>query len=112
MDIYNKNKCPHCLSDLTDEVHSQIKDKLVAKKTEQESTFPEISERIKAHEKDLSSVETDSSEAKGKYYQIDAQITSVNREIADLSRQGNRASDKHLTEVINNIKAAFIQPSF
>jgi DNA repair exonuclease SbcCD ATPase subunit len=105
LDIYNKNKCPHCLSDLTDEVHSQIKDKLVAKKTEQESAFPAISERIKSHEKDLSLVETESSEAKGKYYQIDAQITSVKREIADLSRQGNRTSDKHLTEVINNIKA-------
>jgi exonuclease SbcC len=105
LDIYNKNKCPHCLSDLTDEVHSQIKDKLVAKKTEQESAFPAISERIKSHEKDLSLVETESSEVKGKYYQIDAQITSVKREIADLSRQGNRTSDTHLTEVINNIKA-------
>lgn len=105
LDIYNKNKCPHCLSDLTDEVHSQIKDKLVAKKTEQESAFPAISERIKSHEKDLLLVETESSEVKGKYYQIDAQITSVKREIADLSRQGNRTSDKHLTEVINNIKA-------
>lgn len=105
LDIYNKNKCPHCLSDLTDEVHSQIKDKLVAKKTEQESAFPAISERIKAHEKDLASVETESSEAKGKYYQIEAQITAVKREISDLSRQGNQTSDKHLTEVINNIKS-------
>jgi len=105
LDIYNKNKCPHCLSDLTDEVHSQIKDKLVAKKTEQESAFPAISERIKVHEKDLSAVETESSEAKGKYYQIEAQITAVKREISDLSRQGNQASDKHLTEVINNIKS-------
>jgi DNA repair exonuclease SbcCD ATPase subunit len=105
LDIYNKNKCPHCLSDLTDEVHSQIKDKLVSKKAEQESAFPEISERIKAHENSLSSVENESSEAKGKYYQIEAQITAVKREISDLSRQGNQTSDKHLTEVINNIKS-------
>ena len=104
LDIYNKNKCPHCLSDLTDEVHSQIKDKLVAKKAEQESAFPEISEKIKLHEKDLSAVENESSEAKGKYYQIEAQITAIKREITDLSRQGNQTSDKHLTEVINNIK--------
>jgi DNA repair exonuclease SbcCD ATPase subunit len=105
LDIYNKNKCPHCLSDLTDEVHSQIKDKLVAKKVEQESAFPEIAENIRAHEKTLSSVENESSEAKGKYYQIEAQITATKREISELSRQGNQTSDKHLTEVINNIKA-------
>lgn len=104
LDIYNKNKCPHCLSDLTDEVHSQIKDKLVAKKTEQESAFPEISNIIKAHEKALSEVESESSEAKEKYYQIEAQITAVKREVSELSRQGNQTSDKHLTEVINNIK--------
>ena len=104
LDIYNKNKCPHCLSDLTDEVHSQIKDKLVAKKAEQESAFPEISDRIKVHEKTLSSVENESGEAKGKYYQIEAQITAVKREVSELSRQGNQTSDKHLTEVINNIK--------
>lgn len=105
LDIYNKNKCPHCLSDLTDEVHSQIKDKLVAKKVEQESAFPEIAEKIKAHETTLSSIENESSEAKGKYYQIEAQITATKREISDLSRQGNQTSDKHLTEVINNIKS-------
>ena len=104
LDIYNKNKCPHCLSDLTDEVHSQIKDKLVAKKAEQESAFPEISDRIKAHEKTLSAVENESGEAKGKYYQIEAQITAAKREVSELSRQGNQTSDKHLTEVINNIK--------
>jgi DNA repair exonuclease SbcCD ATPase subunit len=77
---------------------------LVAKKAEQESAFPEISDRIKAHEKTLSAVENESGEAKGKYYQIEAQITAAKREVSELSRQSNQTSDKHLTEVINNIK--------
>jgi DNA repair exonuclease SbcCD ATPase subunit len=104
LDIYNKNKCPHCLSDLTDEVHSQIKDKLIVKKIDQESAFPQIKDLIQVQEKSLSVIETESSEAKSKYYQVDAQITSINREISDLSRQGTRTSDKHLVEVIQNIK--------
>jgi DNA repair exonuclease SbcCD ATPase subunit len=104
LDIYNKNKCPHCLSDLTDEVHSQIKDKLIVKKIDQESAFPQINDLIQVQEKSLSTIETESSEAKSKYYQVDAQITSIKREISDLSRQGTRTSDKHLVEVIQNIK--------
>jgi DNA repair exonuclease SbcCD ATPase subunit len=104
LDIYSKNKCPHCLSDLTDEVHSQIKDKLIVKKTDQESIFPQIKDLIQVQEKSLSAIETESSEAKSKYYQVDAQITAVKREISDLSKQGNRTSDKHLVEVIQNIK--------
>ena len=39
LDLYNKNKCPHCLSDLTDEIHSQIKDKLLKLKESQESSI-------------------------------------------------------------------------
>lgn len=104
LDIYNKNKCPHCLSDLTDEVHSQIKDKLIVKKIDQEASFPQIKDLIQVQEKSLSTIETESSEAKSKYYQVDAQITSIKREISDLSRQGTRTSDKHLVEVIQNIK--------
>lgn len=105
LDIYNKNKCPHCLSDLTDELHSQIKDKLIAKKSEQEAAFPTIAESIKTQEKELSTIENESNNVKSKYYQIDAQITAIKREISDLSRQSNQTSDKHLAEVINNIKA-------
>lgn len=105
LDIYNKNKCPHCLSDLTDEVHSQIKDKLIAKKSEQESAFPTISQRIKEQEASLTSIENEANAAKSNYYKIDAQISAVKREISDLSRQSSQTSDKHLAEVINNIKA-------
>jgi DNA repair exonuclease SbcCD ATPase subunit len=104
LDLYNKNKCPHCLSDLTDEIHSQIKDKLLKLKESQESSIPDISQTIKSNEFDLSSIESNQNKAKDRFYKIDAQVSTVKREIQQLSQQGKQTSDKHLVEVIKNIE--------
>jgi DNA repair exonuclease SbcCD ATPase subunit len=104
LDLYNKNKCPHCLSDLTDEIHSQIKDKLLKLKESQESSIPDISQTIKSNESSLSLIESDQNKAKDKFYKIDAQVSTVKREIQQLSQQGKQTSDKHLVEVIKNIE--------
>ena len=104
LDLYNKNKCPHCLSDLTDEIHSQIKDKLLKLKESQESSIPNISQTIKSNESGLSLIEADQNKAKDKFYKIDAQVSTVKREIQQLSQQGKQTSDKHLVEVIKNIE--------
>ena len=104
LDLYNKNKCPHCLSDLTDEIHSQIKDKLLKLKESQESSIPNISQIIKSNESGVSLIEADQNKAKDKFYKIDAQVSTVKREIQQLSQQGKQTSDKHLVEVIKNIE--------
>jgi len=104
LDLYNKNKCPHCLSDLTDEIHSQIKDKLLKLKETQETSIPDISEKIKGFESTLSTIDNNQSQAKDKFYKIDAQLSAAKREIQQLSQQGKQTSDKHLVEVIKNIE--------
>lgn len=104
LDIYSKNKCPHCLSDLTDELHVQIKDKLQAKKTEQENQIPTISAQVSEKETSLKKLEESQNSAKSDYYSIDATITTLNRELTSLKTQTKKTTDHHLTEVINNIK--------
>ena len=56
LDIYAKNKCPHCLSDLTDSLHIQIKDKLEAKKVEQENNLPSLLKVASVKETDLRTI--------------------------------------------------------
>ena len=111
LDIYAKNKCPHCLSDLTDELHIQIKDKLQAKKTEQESQIPSISEVVTAKETELRQIEESQNSVKSEYYSIDANITTLNRELSSLKTQTTKTTDHHLAEVINNIKAEISETS-
>lgn len=104
LDLYSKNKCPHCLSDLTDEIHIQLKDKLVAVKVKKEEEIPPIIQSIKENELSLKAIETSQNDAKSKFYQIDAAITSLKRELQALQVTKTQTSDHHLSEVIKNIK--------
>jgi DNA repair exonuclease SbcCD ATPase subunit len=105
LDIYSKNKCPHCLSDLTDTLHLQIKEKLVSKKEEQQNLVPSINSTLEKLASSLSEVETQQGNSKSEFYKIDAELTSTQRELSNLSKQNSQTSDKHLTEVIDNIRA-------
>jgi exonuclease SbcC len=105
LDLYNKNKCPHCLSDLTDEIHGQIKEKLLKLKETQEASIPTVSQTIKGFESTLSTIDSNQNLAKDKFYKIDAQLSAAKREIQQLSQQGKQTSDKHLVEVIKNIES-------
>lgn len=111
LDIYSKNKCPHCLSDLTDELHVQIKDKLQAKKAEHENMLPNLSEDLTVYENQLREIETSQNSVKTDYFQIDATITSLNRELSSLKTQTTKTTDHHLAEVIKNIKAEISETS-
>ena len=105
LDIYSKNKCPHCLSDLTDTLHLQIKDKLIAKKQEQQDLVPSINESLETLNSSLSKVEDQQGSSKSEFYKIDAELTTAQRELASLSKQNSQTSDQHLSEVISKIKA-------
>lgn len=111
LDIYAKNKCPHCLSDLTDELHIQIKDKLQAKKLEQENQIPAISETVATKETELREIEDSQNSIKSEYYSIDANISTLNRELTSLKTQTTKTTDHHLAEVINNIKTEISETS-
>lgn len=111
LDIYSKNKCPHCLSDLTDELHIQIKDKLQAKKVEHENMLPNLSEDLTAYENQLREIEASQNSVKTDYFQIDATITSLRRELSSLKTQTTKTTDHHLAEVIKNIKAEISETS-
>lgn len=111
LDIYSKNKCPHCLSDLTDELHIQIKDKLQAKKVEHENMLPNLSEDLTAYENQLREIEASQNSVKTDYFQIDATITSLRRELSSLKTQTTKTTDRHLAEVIKNIKAEISETS-
>lgn len=104
LDLYSKNKCPHCLSDLTDSIHLDIKRKLEAKKTQQEDLIPAVADKISAATSSLSTVEAEQAAVKSDFYKADADISAVNREIQSLSIQAKKTTDTHLAEVIKNIQ--------
>ena len=108
LDIYSKNKCPHCLSDLTDELHIQIKDKLLIKKDNHEQLIPTTITSIKTLETEYFTIESSQNESKTKFYKLDAALPLANRELVELKKQSTKTSDTHLTTIIDQIEAEIL----
>lgn len=78
--IYEKNKCPHCLSDLTDSVHLEIKSKLEAKRQAEQDKMPDISARLTDLTTEFRRIETEQNKKKSEYTTIQAQLPGLKRE--------------------------------
>jgi DNA repair exonuclease SbcCD ATPase subunit len=106
LELYEKGKCPHCLSDLTDEKHQEVKNKLICKQKEVEEAIPKIVELVtekhnqhKDHDSKLSSL-------KNEYYQLDAQLKTIKNQIDELSKEDNTDKETaRLSEIIDGIEA-------
>lgn len=106
LSIYDKNRCPHCLSDLTDEAHIGIREKLELKKTDQETKLPQISDRINQLTEDLSKQRQDQSHARDRFYQVDGIISPLRSELSTLSKESpsSQKGTEHLNTIIDNLK--------
>lgn len=104
LDLYNQNKCPHCLSDLTDSIHGQIKEKLQQKKSEFENYLPELQTQVVEQEASLKTIEDNKDAETIKLYAVDSEVSQLKRELAVLSKPQNNNGTHHLAEVIKNIQ--------
>lgn len=104
LELYSKNKCPHCLSDLTDSIHIQLKERIQAAKTLSEEKIPKFTEQILESEKTLQKLEDSRSNASRSLYSIDAEISPLIRELQTLQKEVKTSGTDHLSEVIKKIQ--------
>jgi DNA repair exonuclease SbcCD ATPase subunit len=83
--IYEKNKCPHCLSDLTDTVHLEIKTKLESKKQIEQEKLPNIQAQITELTAQITALESSQNTAKATYQTATAQLPTLTREKTQLT---------------------------
>lgn len=78
--IYEKNKCPHCLSDLTDQVHLEIKTKLDSKKEAEQHRLPTVTASLAKLKTRIDELQRTQNTAKSNYQTAAAQLPSLKRE--------------------------------
>jgi DNA repair exonuclease SbcCD ATPase subunit len=107
LDLYSQNRCPHCLSDLTDEAHLGIKDKLLSKKAAQENQIPEFEDQIRDIGADLTKLRSEQSEARDKFYQVDGLLAPLRNEQSNLTQESpiSQNGTEYLTGVIESIES-------
>lgn len=104
LQLYSQNKCPHCLSDLTDSIHIQIKDRIQAKKTEYEESKKEIDETFKSSQEELKEMNDTVESSKKAFYQISAQITGIKTNISNLKTKKDDDGVSQIGKIIEEIR--------
>ena len=105
LQIYESNKCPHCLSDLTDDNHTKIKDEIICKKTEQEKTLPTLSKKVQEAEATLLEKKGEMEFARNQFYKVDALLLPLRRELSSLSiDEIQTEGSEYINGVIESIK--------
>ena len=104
--IYEKNKCPHCLSDLTDTVHLEIKTKLDSKKEAEKQRLPAITAKVSELTKRIGEIQQTQNTAKSSYQTATAQLPSLKKEKQQLENptSTDSAAIERMKTVISNIK--------
>ena len=104
--IYESNKCPHCLSDLTDSAHIHIKETLIDKKTKEEQKLPLLSKKVQEEERIMLEKKGELEFAKSQFYKVDALLTPLKRELSSLSIDDTLDTDgtEYLNGVISSIR--------
>jgi exonuclease SbcC len=102
--IYDKNKCPHCLSDLTDDSHVKIRDAILSKKEIFENKVPNIEKTIKECAKKVKKEEQKSDSYKSAISNLSLEINSLLSNIDELKKDDGE-QNKTLEKIIKDIGA-------
>jgi len=104
--IYEKNKCPHCLSDLTDTLHLEIKSKLEKKKTDESNKLPDYNQQVTELSQKFRDLETKGNEKRSEYTRLQTLIPTVKREKQQLENPVSKDTNgvDRIKQVIQTIK--------
>lgn len=105
LDLYAKGKCPHCLSDLTDDKHANINGKLLDLKKAQQQKAPKLSTELQALQSQHSVHEKRESELRDSFYEFDSKIKIKKIRIKDLTTKLNSTDEtSKITSIIEEIQ--------
>lgn len=103
--VYEKNKCPHCLSDLTDTCHDTIKSKLVKMKTVLEDVLEAMVPAIQNTRQSLQENTTSQNKYKETFTNLKFKIDHTKRSIDnDFEETDNSLESSKLSELIKSME--------
>lgn len=109
LEIYKKNRCPHCLNDLTSESSVKTKEAIENRKALLEAKLPGIKELFTKATADLEKITNDQNLAKSDYYSLNAEIQLLESELAKTVSVIESDETESIQTIINSIKSELLQ---
>ena len=104
LSIYAKNKCPHCLSDLTDTVHIGIKQQLEENKSRFQEELTPIATKISEIEFGARDLEASQEKFRNDHAKLSSALDSAKRELDSLTQsQDSEKQTQYLQKIIDQL---------
>jgi DNA repair exonuclease SbcCD ATPase subunit len=102
--VYQSNRCPHCLSDLTGDKSVSIKEAIEKKKKDERSALEKVNVEFGKISKEISSLKSDQDTVKSDFYDIQSSIKSLNKSLTDLKNESTNEHEESIRSIISTIQ--------
>ena len=105
LELYQKNRCPHCLNDLTSESSQQTKDVIVAKISKYTQEIVPLEKKIEELTSTINLLEEEQNDKKSEYYAIKAELDQVNIQLDELNDRRPSDQSESIQNIIDSINS-------
>jgi len=104
-DLYQKNRCPHCLNDLTTDSSIKTKDIITAKKKLLEEKLPILRKSFSDMTQTLNTYINDQNDSKSEYYKIVAELQVLETELQKTATSLESDETGSIETIISSIQS-------
>ena len=102
--IYQSNKCPHCLSDLTGESSIKIKSAIEKKKESENLILSDLSDAHRSISEKVKELRQNQETAKSDFYEIKSLIGTLESSLSSLEETKENDHEESIKSIISTIK--------
>lgn len=103
LELYQKNRCPHCLNDLTSDTSIQTKEKIKEKIAQFIEEIDPLEQEITKIKKNYQNLEEDQNSTRSQFYQIKAEVDQLDQKIKELLSKNTNNESSSIQKIIDTI---------
>jgi len=105
LELYQKNRCPHCLNDLTTETSVKTKEAIVAKKKILDAKLPDLRASFTTLSEKITELTEDQNTSKTEYYKLNAEIQQLEASLKKMVEDLGSDETESIEAIISSISA-------
>jgi len=103
LEIYQKNRCPHCLNDLTSDTSQQTKEKIESKIKEYQEEIKPLEENISKIRESYSNLDNLQNLKRSEFYEIKAEVDQLEKKIKELLNKNTDNESESIQKIIDSL---------
>lgn len=102
--LYQKNRCPHCLNDLTSDISIKTKEAIATKKKTLEDSLPTLRKSFTDLTNELTTASEEQSDLKSKYYSASTELSQLDADLTRLSEELESDETETIQSIIDSMQ--------